>query len=153
MSKAQCTPQNKQSYDRMIQKAKNYMAHYLMTNDEEHVLGLLRNKFPVRVTLEGLPLLHFAVMHDVSAPILSALLAYGADIQAKTWEGRTVCHWVCRMARQDLLQLLVAKIEEQGLEHMWSERSCGMQTPAMCVLQNWKTSNELIQYCIAHLGL
>ena len=112
MSSAQCTPQSQQSYDRMIQKAKNYMAHYLMENDEEHVLGLLRNKFPVRVSLEGLPLLHFAVMHDVSAPIFSALLAYGADIQAKTRDGRTVCHWVCRMARLDLLQLLVAKTEE-----------------------------------------
>ena len=23
----------------------------------------------------------------------------------------------------------------------------------MCILQNWKTTNELIQYCITHLGL
>ena len=100
---------------RVIARAIPHMIGNIKKNDLDIVAGLFEHGFPLDVKLDMQPMLIFAVAHDATAEMFNLLLQKGVDLQSTTMDGRTVCHWACRKARQDLVEILVAELQQRGL--------------------------------------
>ena len=114
---------------------------------------MLEAGLPATEKLDGAPMLIFAVMQNASLPTIQAIIDGGADLESKTMDGRNVCHWACRKARLDLIQNLHQMLQLQGKQNMWEQRTGGKHTPAMLALHSKEATEELIRFCIEHLGL
>ena len=72
-------------------------------NDHEGLEELIQYCFPVEHKIGPYTLLQFAVVHSPGFEVVQVLLKYGANLYAKTMDGRNIVHLCCRCNRQDML--------------------------------------------------
>ena len=89
-----------------IDRAKPHFIKAVTTNNENVLAGLIRNRFPVNVKVDGLPSLHLAA-RESNINVFAALADNGASFEEVTMDGRNCVHELCRHGRADLLATVV----------------------------------------------
>ena len=115
-------------------------------NDHVVLEQLIEHGFPVEHKIGPYTLLQFAVVHSPGFEVVQVLLKYGANLCAKTMDGRNIVHLCCRCNRQDMPQGLWNYLSEQDLQHLMFERTNAGITPFMMAVQSG--NYEVIKSCI-----
>ena len=90
-----------------ITRARPHIIRAIKSNNVRVVMGLLKNGFPPTEKLDGLPIMHFAVMNGGNRELIEAMIDCGCDLGSTSSDGRNIAHIACRMARSDLLEAIV----------------------------------------------
>ena len=90
-----------------ITRARPHIIRAIKSNNVRVVVGLLKNGFPPTEKLDGLPIMHFAAMNGANTEMIGAMIDSGCHLGSTSSDGRNIVHIACRMARSDLLEIIV----------------------------------------------